>query len=33
MRYSSVENRSINTFNLNTKRSLIEEDAYMEWIG
>lgn len=33
MRYSSVENWSTNTFNLNTKRSLIEENAYMEWVN
>jgi len=33
MRYSSVENRSTNTYNLNTKRSIIEENGYMEWIN
>ena len=33
MRYTSVENRSLNTFNLNTKRALVEENAHMEWIG
>ena len=33
MRYTSVENWSINTFNLNTKRALIEENSHMEWIG
>lgn len=33
MRYSSVENWSINTFNLNTKRAVVEEDGIMEWIG
>ncbi len=32
-RYSSVESWSKNTFNLNTKRSLVEEDGIMEWIG
>lgn len=32
MRYSSVENWSINTYNLNTKRSIVEENWYMEWI-
>ncbi len=32
-RYSSVENWSINTYNLNTKRSLVEQDATMEWVG
>jgi len=33
MRYSSVENWSTNTFNLNTKRALIEENSYMEWVN
>lgn len=33
MRYSSVENRSLNTFNLNTKRALVEENSFMERIG
>ncbi len=33
MRYSSVENWSRNTYNLNTKRALVEENSYMEWIG
>jgi Fe-S cluster assembly protein SufB len=33
MRYSSVENWSLNTFNLNTKRALVEENSFMEWIG
>ena len=33
MRYSSVENRSTNTYNLNTKRSIIEDDGYMEWVN
>lgn len=33
MRYSSVENWSLNTYNLNTKRSLVETHGYMEWIG
>jgi len=33
MRYTSVENRSLNTFNLNTKRALIDENSHMEWIG
>ena len=32
-RYSSVENWSKNTYNLNTKRSIVEKDGYMEWIG
>ncbi len=33
MRYSSVENRSTNTYNLNTKRALVENDGYMEWVN
>lgn len=33
MRYSSVENRSTNTYNLNTKRSIIEDDGYMERVN
>jgi Fe-S cluster assembly protein SufB len=33
MRYTSVENRSLNTFNLNTKRALVEDNSHMEWIG
>ncbi len=32
-RYSSVENWSRNTYNLNTKRALVEANATMEWIG
>ncbi len=32
-RYSSVENWSRNTFNLNTKRSIVEEDGVIEWIN
>ncbi|MBI4143766.1 Fe-S cluster assembly protein SufB [Candidatus Woesearchaeota archaeon] len=32
-RYSSVENWSKNTFNLNTKRALVDENALMEWIN
>jgi Fe-S cluster assembly protein SufB len=32
MRYSSVENWSINTFNLNTKRALVGEEGFMERI-
>lgn len=32
-RYSSVENWSKNTYNLNTKRAIAEEDAIMEWVG
>lgn len=33
MRYTSVENRSTNTFNLNTKRAIIDENSHMERIG
>jgi Fe-S cluster assembly protein SufB len=33
MRYSSVENWSRDTYNLNTKRALVEKDAVMEWVG
>ncbi|MFH0820151.1 MAG: Fe-S cluster assembly protein SufB [Candidatus Peregrinibacteria bacterium] len=32
-RYSSVENWSRDTYNLNTKRAIIEENAIMEWVG
>lgn len=32
-RYSSVENWSRDTYNLNTKRAIVERDAVMEWIG
>ena len=32
MRYTSVENRSLNTFNLNTKRALIQDNSHMERI-
>ena len=33
MRYSSVENWSKNTFNLNTKRALVYRNATVEWIN
>jgi len=33
MRYSSVENRSTNTYNLNTKRATVAEDGFMEWVN
>lgn len=33
VRYSSIENWSKNTFNLNTKRALVDEDAVIEWIN
>ena len=32
-RYSSVENWSRDTYNLNTKRAIVQRDARMEWIG
>lgn len=32
-RYSSVENWSRNTYNLNTKRAIVEKNGVMEWIG
>ncbi len=32
-RYSSVENWSRDTYNLNTKRAIIEKDAAMEWVS
>ncbi|MDD2870517.1 MAG: Fe-S cluster assembly protein SufB [Candidatus Gracilibacteria bacterium] len=33
MRYSSVENWSLDTYNLNTKRAIVQENGYMEWVG
>lgn len=33
MKYSSVENWSTNTYNLNTTRAIIEEHSYMEWVN
>jgi Fe-S cluster assembly protein SufB len=33
MRYSSVENRSTNTYNLNTKRAIVDDDSFMERIN
>lgn len=33
MRYSSVENWSIDTYNLNTKRAIVNENWYMEWVS
>jgi Fe-S cluster assembly protein SufB len=33
MRYSSVENWSKNTYNLNTKKAIVEEGGIMEWVG
>ena len=32
-RYSSIENWSRNTYNLNTKRAITHEDAVMEWVN
>lgn len=32
-RYSSVENWSKDTYNLNTKRAIVQRDATMEWVG
>ncbi|MDO8648373.1 MAG: Fe-S cluster assembly protein SufB [Candidatus Peregrinibacteria bacterium] len=32
-RYASVENWSRDTYNLNTKRAIVERDGTMEWIG
>lgn len=32
-RYSSVENWSQDTYNLNTKRAIVHENAHMEWVG
>ena len=33
MRYSSVENWSLDTYNLNTKRAIVDDHGYMEWVG
>ena len=33
MRYSSIENWSKNTYNLNTKRGIVEENGILEWVG
>lgn len=32
MKYSSVENWSQNTYNLNTKRAVAEKNSYIEWV-
>lgn len=32
MRYSSVENWSLDTYNLNTKRAIVADDWYIEWV-
>ncbi len=33
LRYSSIENWSKDTYNLNTKRALVDEDATIEWVN
>lgn len=33
VRYSSIENWSKNTYNLNTKRAIVHKDGIMEWIN
>ncbi len=33
IRYSSVENWSRNTFNLNTKRAIVDADGVVEWVN
>jgi len=33
VRYSSIENWSKNTYNLNTKRAIVHENGIMEWIN
>jgi len=33
MRYNSIENWSRNTYNLNTKRAIVEENGVIEWIN
>ena len=33
VRYSSIENWSKNTYNLNTKRAVVEEDGIIEWVN
>ncbi len=33
MRYTSIENWSSNTYNLNTKRAIVEEEGIIEWVG
>lgn len=33
VRYSSVENWSKNTFNLNTKRAIVNSNGIIEWVG
>ena len=33
VRYSSIENWSKNTYNLNTKRAMVHKDGIMEWVN
>src|SRR3989344_6531179 len=33
VRYTTVQNWSKDVYNLNTKRSIVEEEAHMEWVG
>lgn len=33
IRYSSIENWSLNTYNLNTKRALVEKNGTIEWVN
>ncbi len=33
MRYSSVENWSLDTYNLNTKRAIVDQGWYIEWVS
>lgn len=33
LRYSTIENWSKNTYNLNTKRVIVEKDGIMEWVS
>jgi Fe-S cluster assembly protein SufB len=33
VRYSSIENWSRNTYNLNTKRAMVSEDGIIEWVN
>ena len=33
VRYSSIENWSRNTYNLNTKRGIVYENAVLEWVN
>jgi len=33
VRYSSIENWSKNTYNLNTKRAIVHEDGIIEWVN